>query len=308
MAQAARVQDPRRNAPLGGMTEIMQAYAKSAGQAGPPGEGAAARATEPNTRQQGPVSFECRNLSVEFQAKTGARRVLDELEFDIRKGEFVSILGTSGAGKTTLLRVLGGLLKAAPSSVLTFQGNPVDGPPERVVTVFQDYSSSLLPWRTVRKNVALGLERKVPEKERQSRVDAVLEMVGLTRNARDYPWQLSGGMQQRVQIARALAVQPEVLLMDEPFGSLDAMTKASLQDELSRVQEQTNATIVFITHDIEEAVYLSDRILIIKGVPGRIGHVIDVDLPRPRNQITTKEQPEYLKLRHRVYEAFGEHD
>lgn len=257
---------------------------------------------------QRPVSYECRNLTVEFRADKGTRRVLEDLEFDIRKGEFVSILGTSGAGKTTLLRVLGGLLKATPQSVLTFHGKPVSGPPERVVTVFQDYGSSLLPWRTVRKNVALGLERKVSDVERNERVEQALEMVGLTRNARDYPWQLSGGMQQRVQIARALAVQPSVLLMDEPFGALDAMTKASLQDELCRVHEQTNATIVFITHDIEEAVYLSDRILILKGVPGRVGHAIDVDLPRPRHQITTKEMPEYLKLRHRIYEAFGDHD
>lgn len=296
--------------------ENMHPDTKSAGQARTPG--ATAQAAEAHAQQQGsaaaggrradrPVSFDCRDLTVDFHGKEGTRRVLEDLEFGIGKGEFVSILGTSGAGKTTLLRVLGGLLKPISTSVLTFQGKPVNGPPERVVTVFQDYASSLLPWRTVRRNVALGLERRLPSRQRKERVDQALEMVGLTKNHRDYPWQLSGGMQQRVQIARALAVQPEVLLMDEPFGSLDAMTKASLQDELSRVHEQTNATIVFITHDIEEAVYLSDRILMIKGVPGRIRHEIGVDLPRPRNQITTKEQPEYLKLRHHVYEAFGEH-
>lgn len=174
--------------------------------------------------------------------------------------------------------------------------------------VFQDYASSLLPWRRVAKNIALGLERKLPAEERNERVAQALELVGLTANAQDYPWQLSGGMQQRVQIARALAMRPRVLLMDEPFGSLDAMTKSSLQDELHSVHDKTGTTVIFITHDIEEAVYLSDRILILTGRPGGIGYDFKVDLPRPRNQVTTKEQPDYLKLRHEVYEAFGRHD
>lgn len=255
-----------------------------------------------------PISFECKDLSVDFSTESGPRRILENLDFQIREGEFVSILGTSGAGKTTLLRALGGLLKATPGSVINFQGRQIDAPPEQVVMVFQDYASSLLPWRRVAKNIALGLERKLPAEERNERVAQALELVGLTANAQDYPWQLSGGMQQRVQIARALAMRPRVLLMDEPFGSLDAMTKSSLQDELHSVHDKTGTTVIFITHDIEEAVYLSDRILILTGRPGGIGYDFKVDLPRPRNQVTTKEQPDYLKLRHEVYEAFGRHD
>lgn len=164
-----------------------------------------------------------------------------------------------GSGKTTLLRILGGLLSPTPGSTVRYYGEPVDGPPSGVITVFQNYAASLLPWRTVEKNVALGLERKVPKDEASQRVAEALAMVGLSARAGDYPWRLSGGMQQRVQLARALAMRPAVLLMDEPFGALDAMTKTSLQDELLQVYDRTGATIVFVTHDLDEALYLSAR-------------------------------------------------
>lgn len=249
-------------------------------------------------------TISCEDLSVTLPGASGAVDILRGVTLSVDKAEFVSILGTSGSGKTTLLRVLGGLLEAT-GGVVRCDGTAVQGPPEGVVTVFQDYAHSLLPWRTVRRNVALGIEARLPKSEKDDRVDEALSMVGLLERADEYPWRLSGGMQQRVQIARALAMRPRVLLMDEPFGALDAMTKASLQDQLQQVQELTGTTIVFVTHDVEEAVYLSDRLVVLRGSPADIGLALDIPLPRPRHQITTKERPDYLELRHRVYEALG---
>lgn len=238
---------------------------------------------------------------MEFDTSEGRKRILDRVDFDVADAEFVSVMGRSGTGKTTLLRVLGGLLDPTPGSTVQFQGAPVDGPPNGVIFVFQNYASSLLPWRTVERNVALGLEGKVPKSDQRQRVSQALATVGLSPRASDYPWQLSGGMQQRVQLARALAMRACVLLMDEPFGSLDAMTKASLQNELQRVHSQTSPTVLFVTHDIDEALFLSDRILLLTGDPATIGRQIDVDLPRPRDQIATKEMPRFLELRREVY-------
>ncbi|MGH2628183.1 MAG: ABC transporter ATP-binding protein [Anaerolineales bacterium] len=245
-------------------------------------------------------------MSVQLDSSEGPRRILAGVDLVVGNGEFVSVMGRSGTGKTTLLRVLGGLLPPTPDSKVTVHGQPVDGPPDGVVIVFQNYAASLLSWRTVERNVALGLEGKVSKPEMRERVDEALGMVGLADRAKDYPWRLSGGMQQRVQLARALAVRPSMLLMDEPFGALDAMTKGTLQDELQRVRGRTEATVAFVTHDIDEAVYLSDRIVILEGSPATIGHEIDVDLPRPRDQLATKELPEFLKLRRAVYDAIVE--
>lgn len=247
--------------------------------------------------------FQCRDVGVALESSDGVRRILDAVTFDLRDGEFVSIMGRSGTGKTTLLKVLGGLLEPTPGSTVTFHGKPVKGPPEGVVFVFQNYAASLLPWRTVQRNVALGLEGKVSKAEIVQRTAEALAMVGLAERAEDYPWRLSGGMQQRVQLARGLAMQACVLLMDEPFGALDALTKASLQDELQRVHERTRPTVAFVTHDIDEAIYLSDRVLILSGTPATIGREIPVELPRPRDQLATKELPEFLKLRRRVHAA-----
>ncbi|MFP5377438.1 MAG: ABC transporter ATP-binding protein [Acidimicrobiia bacterium] len=239
---------------------------------------------------------------VELDSSDGCMCVIERVDFEVATGEFVAILGRSGTGKTTLLRVLGGLVEPAPGSRVAFRGRPVDGPPEGVVFVFQNYAASLLPWRTIERNVALGLEGRMPKPEVAERVRWALDMVGLTARARDYPWRMSGGMQQRVQLTRALAMRPQGMLMDEPFGSLDAMTRASLQDELQRAHRATGATVVFVTHDIEEAVYLSDRILVLEGTPATIGHEIAVDLPRPRHQVATREDPSFLKLRRQVYD------
>jgi NitT/TauT family transport system ATP-binding protein len=157
--------------------------------------------------------------------------------------------------------------------------------------VFRDYANALLRWRTVASNVAFGIERKLPRGECADRVKDALSLVGLSGRAHDYPWQLSGGMQQRVQIARALALRPAVMLMDEPFAALDAMTKAGLQDELLRVRDRTGTSFVFITHDIEEAVYLGDRVAVLNGSLGRIKHIVTIDLPSPRDQILTRQLP-----------------
>lgn len=247
--------------------------------------------------------YEAQGLGVEFTVGRDIKTVLNDLNFSVRQGEFISICGPSGTGKTTILRALCGLVETTPGSLVRYEGQEVSSPPEGVVLVFQNYSASLLAWRTVAHNVALGLEGRMPKAEVKARVLSVLELVGLAGRANDYPWRLSGGMQQRVQIARALAVQPDVLLMDEPFGALDAMTKSSMQDELQRLQSATNATVIFVTHDIEEAVYLSDRVLVINGSPATITHEIPINLPRPRHQITTKESDEYLGLRHEVHQA-----
>ena len=249
-------------------------------------------------------TYRLADVSVVLPATDGDRPILTDVTFEIAPGEVVGIVGKSGTGKTTLLRVLGGLLGIS-SGTAQMHGRPIDGPDGRAVTVFQDYANALLPWRTVERNVGLPLERTVSTAERRERTAEALEMVGLSNYAREHPWRLSGGMQQRVQIGRALAMRPRVLLMDEPFGALDALTRATLQDEMLRVHARTRATIVFITHDIEEAAYLSDRVLVISGAPGTIIDEVVCDLTRPRGQLTTRELPEYLEIRRRLGVALG---
>jgi NitT/TauT family transport system ATP-binding protein len=249
--------------------------------------------------------FSCRGASIELPHKDGARRILDDISLDLRRGEFLTIVGPSGTGKTTLLRLLGGLTPSTQGAVRV-NGRLIDGPPPDVVIVFQDYSHALLQWRTVGRNVALGLEGKLPRNEIKVRVRDALRLVRLDAHEDDQPWQLSGGMQQRVQIARALALRPAVLLMDEPFAALDAMTKATLQDELLRLRGETGSSVVFVTHDIEEAVYLGDRVAVITGAPGRIELTVTVDLPKPRDQIVTRQLPEFLELRYLLHRAIGQ--
>lgn len=252
------------------------------------------------------MSFACRSVRAEVGAGRDARTVLQDVSFGVAKGEFVSIMGRSGVGKTTLLRILAGLHHPGSGSFVQFEGRDVEGPPDGVSLVFQDYTSALLPWRTVAANVALPLEANVAKPERRARVEATLEMVGLADRAGDRPPQLSGGMQQRVQLARAWASRPSALLMDEPFGALDALTKSDLEDELLRLVAATGTTVVFVTHDIDEAVYLSDRVLVLDGVPAQVAADVRVDCPRPRNQIGTRESPEFLIARSKVHEViFG---
>ena len=246
--------------------------------------------------------FECNNVSLELFSQGTARRIIDQLSLAVRAGEFLTIVGSSGTGKSTLLRLLGGLVQATSGSV-SFRGTTVTGAPEGVVVVFQDYSNALLQWRSVARNVALGIEGKLDTAEVENRIGEALQMVALERSGGDYPWQLSGGMQQRVQIARALALRPEVMLMDEPFGALDAMTKAALQDQALQVHRRTGTTFVFITHDIEEAVYLGDRVVVLAGPPGRIHKEVLILLPRPRDQIRTRQSAEFLRYRAEIHDA-----
>jgi NitT/TauT family transport system ATP-binding protein len=253
----------------------------------------------PVSADTGGAIFQLQDVAVTLPSNGEQRRILENINLQVQSGEVVGIVGPSGTGKTTLLRVLSGLLLPSGGTVL-LDGRAVTGPSSEAVTVFQDYSSALLPWRTVARNVALPLEGRTSKPERAERVMKALDVVGLADRAGEYPWRLSGGMQQRVQIARALVVEPRVLLMDEPFGALDAITKSALHDELLEVQATTGATIIFITHDVEEAVYLSDRVMVIHDTPGRIVHEVATGLSRPRDQITTRDDPRYHELRHEL--------
>jgi len=250
--------------------------------------------------------FDLAGVALRLPVAGGMREILAGVHLSLAPGEVHTIVGASGSGKTSLLRVMGGLTRASAGSI-RFRGAPVDGPPEGVAFVFQDYANALLQWRTVARNVALGVERALSKSDCAQRVAEALQLVGLEAHAGDFPWQLSGGMQQRVQLARALATRPSVLLMDEPFAALDAMTKAGLQDELLRLRDQTGASVVFITHDIEEAVYLGDRVAVLKGPPGTIAQTFAIDLPRAREQIATRESPAFLRYRHAVHDAIRGH-
>ena len=243
-------------------------------------------------------------LSVDHLSKSfGPMVAIKDLTFELREREFLCIVGPSGCGKTTLLRCASGLLPLTSGRV-SLDGKPVTEPPEHMALVFQEYGRSLYPWLTVERNVRLPLGRRsLAESERRRLVRDSLAAVGLAEFGAHFPWQLSGGMQQRVAIARALAYQPQVLLMDEPFASVDAQTRADLEDLLLRVWQEFGVTILFVTHDIDESVYLGDRILVLTPRPTEVQEVVEVNLPRPRDQVVTKELAEFAHLRARVYRA-----
>lgn len=240
-------------------------------------------------------------LSKVYEDGRNTTTAIAEVDFTVEKGKFVCIVGPSGCGKTTLLKCISGLLPVTTGEVLV-SGDKVKAPPEEIAVVFQDYSRSLFPWMSVESNVALPLRRKRKSAaERSKLAQEALAAVELTAFSAYYPWQLSGGMQQRVAIARALAYQPETLMMDEPFASVDAQTRADLEDLLLRVREEYDMTVLFVTHDIEEAVYLADRVVVLKAAPARIHEVLEVDLPHPRDQIETREHPVFADLRREVW-------
>jgi len=231
----------------------------------------------------------------------GPRQIFEGLDFSVDKGEFVCIVGPSGVGKTTLLGCLTGLQKPTQGTI-HFDGQAVKGTPEGLAIVFQDYSRSLMPWLSTRDNVALPLRSAgVGKKERLARATAALTEVGLGDFLDSYPWQLSGGMQQRVAIARALAFNPKAIVMDEPFASVDAQTRSDLEDLALKVRDELGIAVMLVTHDIDEAVYLADTILVLAGKPATVQTLIPVDLPTPREQLATKAEPRFAELRSEVY-------
>ena len=245
--------------------------------------------------------LEVSQLGKTYGEGEGATHAIGSISFGVEEKEFVCVVGPSGCGKTTLLKCMSGLLEPSTGSVAV-KGRRVTGPPPEMALVFQEYSRSLLPWMSVRGNVTLPLRHKKLGKDETKRlVEEAVEAVGLTGFIDRYPWELSGGMQQRVAIARALAYQPEILLMDEPFASVDAQTRGDLEDLVLRVREQYGVTILFVTHDIDESVYLADRIVVLTPSPTEVREEIGVDLPHPRDQVDTKELPEFARLRAHVY-------
>jgi NitT/TauT family transport system ATP-binding protein len=226
---------------------------------------------------------------------------LRDVTFSVPAGEFVCVVGPSGAGKTTLLRLLGGLIPPT-SGTVTVAGRPVTGPPDDLAIVFQEYGRSLFPWLRVGANVELPLKaKKLSTVDRRRLVRESLAAVGLADQANAYPWQLSGGMQQRVAIARAIAFQPRVLLMDEPFAAVDAQTRADLEDLVRSVWRAFGMTLVFVTHDIDESVYLAQRVIVLSSSPTVVMEDLTVDLPAERDQLGTRSDPRFVELRGHVY-------
>ena len=245
--------------------------------------------------------LEIRDVAKTYGSGSQVTHALRSISFSIAERELVCVVGPSGCGKTTLLKCIAGLMRPTRGEVL-LHGERVTGPPEEMAVVFQEYNRSLMPWSTVRNNVLLPLRHKKLAKDERTRlVEEALGAVGLTRFIDHYPWQLSGGMQQRVAIARALAYQPSILLMDEPFASVDAQTRGDLEDLVLRVRDEFGITILFVTHDIDESVYLSDRIVVLTHAPTVVKDVIGVELPSTRDQIATKELPEFAHRRAYVY-------
>ena len=246
--------------------------------------------------------LEVDHLKKIYESSTGTVEAIRDISFSMRRGELVCIVGPSGCGKTTLLKCIAGLLRSTEGTV-ELDGKKVAGPPPNMALVFQEYGRSLYPWLTVRANVELPLKhKKLSKQQRDQLIDDALEAVGLEHAAKSYPWQLSGGMQQRVAIARAVAYQPEVLIMDEPFAAVDAQTRADLEDLVRRLHLERGMSILFVTHDIDESVYLGERVIVLSKSPTWVQEDLAIDLAPERDQISTRALPRFTELRTHVYE------
>ncbi|HWK76946.1 MAG TPA: ABC transporter ATP-binding protein [Microbacterium sp.] len=230
-----------------------------------------------------------------------AVEAIRDLTFSIPQGQLVCIVGPSGAGKTTLLKCIAGLLPATAGR-LELEGKAITGPPKTMAVVFQEYGRSLYPWMSVQANVELPLKAAgLSKTERRERSTDALEAVGLSDAADQYPWQLSGGMQQRVAIARAVAYRPQILLMDEPFAAVDAQTRADLEDLVRKIWKELGVTVLFVTHDIDESVYLGQRVIVLSNRPTVVQDDVTIDLPDERDQLSTRSDPRFVELRHHIY-------
>ncbi len=255
-----------------------------------------------NTSTPTPARLSVQGLAKTYVTKQGSVPVIGDLTFELGAGEVACIVGPSGIGKTTLLKCLSGLQDSTSGSIRV-DGRLIDGPPPEMALVFQDYTQSLMPWLTVERNIRLPLKHLGLEaEEREERIRGALEAVGLAGAETKFPWQLSGGMQQRVAIARAIAYRPEMLVMDEPFASVDAQTRFELEDLCLKIRDEFGMTILVVTHDIDEAVYLSDRVIVLGERPARVTEIIDVNLDSPRDQLRTRSEPTFAHIRTRVFE------
>ncbi|MFM9968451.1 MAG: ABC transporter ATP-binding protein [Burkholderiales bacterium] len=253
------------------------------------------------------ASLRCEAISKVFTGKSGETEALRSINLEVAAGEFLAITGPSGCGKSTLLQIMAGLMPASSGRVM-LGDTVVTEPPAQIVYLFQQYSKSLYPWLTVERNVMFGFQHRAKTQEgrllnaaeSKTRCIEYLEMVGLADFSSHYPWQLSGGMQQRVAIARALAAEPSILLLDEPFSSVDALTRIDLHALILELWTRKKFTVVLVTHDADEAVLLADRIAVLTQRPAVIAEIMDTDIPRPRDPVDTKEAAQFLKIRHRL--------
>jgi NitT/TauT family transport system ATP-binding protein len=254
-----------------------------------------------SSERQSGVSLKLTDLSVSLSRNGAKSAIIKGLTFEVGPGEVVAICGPSGIGKSTLVRTIAGLI-APESGEVRIDSLLVTEPIENLGFVTQDYSRSLFPWLTVEKNVALPFKgREVSKEERQERVKEALDEVGLADAARLYPWQLSGGMQQRVALARALVVKPKLLILDEPFASLDVYVRLELEDLVAKLVQNHGTTTLLVTHDIDEAIYMADRVFVLHGTPANLAVELTVDLKRPRIQMETRSNPAFLQLRNQLH-------
>lgn len=249
--------------------------------------------------ENNPNVLEIKNLSKSFEDSNGTVKALEEINLSIEKGEFITIVGQSGCGKSTLLRLISGLDKEYDGEIL-FEGNKVKGTSNDIGMVFQE--ARLFPWKTVKENILYSLDKKISKEEKEKIVDEYLELVQLKDFKNSYPNQLSGGMQQRISIARALANNPRILLFDEPFGALDALTRINMQNEVLRIWKAEKKNMILVTHDIDEAIYLGDKVVIMSSRPGTIKKVVKIELGRPRNRTSY----DFMKTRKEIYDEFFE--